>query len=191
MVNNNYNWALTTDFEGYSDISGTSSVNANNGSPGVFGEDFYLIELTIENCECLADSTDRKIVGRFGARQTTDALNTLPLSQESLSQLEVAKQKYLQNSGIATNLETSLIDGTFQVVPDKALLAQNEPNPFDHTTSIAYFIPDDVQKASIRVTNIKGQVLRELPIQERGNGQLLLNGTQSVSYTHLTLPTKA
>lgn len=55
-----------------------------------------------------------------------------------------------------------------------AELFQNEPNPFDGRTLIRYHIPDQVQQAVLRITNAKGQVVRDIRVEERGTGQVEL-----------------
>jgi hypothetical protein len=54
----------------------------------------------------------------------------------------------------------------------KAMLAQNHPNPFQHQTVINYFVPIDVQHAMIQLTAADGKVLGRLNIAETGNGQV-------------------
>jgi len=55
-----------------------------------------------------------------------------------------------------------------------ATLEQNQPNPFTENTLIRYFIPEAVKTASLRVTNLEGKQIREIPIQHRGQGQVTL-----------------
>lgn len=55
-----------------------------------------------------------------------------------------------------------------------ATLQQNQPNPFDQNTSIAYFIPNNIKTAVLVVSNLQGQLIKEIPIVERGQGKVLL-----------------
>jgi len=54
----------------------------------------------------------------------------------------------------------------------KARLGQNQPNPFNETTLIDYYLPENVQTASIQVTSLSGQVLGAVQILEKGQGQV-------------------
>jgi|GEM_PF-4633934 len=65
-------------------------------------------------------------------------------------------------------------DGETILLTD-AELFQNEPNPFDGRTLVRYRIPDDVQQATLRITNAQGQVVRDLRLDQRGAGQVELN----------------
>ncbi len=57
-----------------------------------------------------------------------------------------------------------------------AVVSQNVPNPYKTETSISYFIPAETQKASIVIYNINGLKINEYPINERGNGSLIISG---------------
>jgi len=51
-------------------------------------------------------------------------------------------------------------------------LSQNQPNPFRQNTLISYFVPDHVEGAQIQITNVEGQVLKSIPISQKGAGEL-------------------
>lgn len=55
-----------------------------------------------------------------------------------------------------------------------AYLVQNAPNPFRGTTIIRYNLPQDVGSARVVITNAKGQLMKTVPINGRGNGQISL-----------------
>lgn len=62
--------------------------------------------------------------------------------------------------------------------PQKAILKQNSPNPFNGNTTISYFIPENYQKAIIEITDARGQLIQTLNIQERGQGQVDIDASQ-------------
>jgi trimeric autotransporter adhesin len=54
---------------------------------------------------------------------------------------------------------------------DKAILYQNIPNPFDNSTTIKYFVPDNTD-AKIIFYDMFGNLLKSFNITENGNGHL-------------------
>jgi hypothetical protein len=57
-------------------------------------------------------------------------------------------------------------------VNKKIVLDQNSPNPFHDQTIIAYEIKTDFNSAMIMFTDMNGEVIKEVPIKEKGKGQL-------------------
>lgn len=54
----------------------------------------------------------------------------------------------------------------------KASLGQNQPNPFHQSTLIDYFLPENVQQASIQITALDGKILGQVNIDKTGKGQV-------------------
>jgi hypothetical protein len=52
------------------------------------------------------------------------------------------------------------------------VLNQNSPNPFQESTVISYFIPNDVKNVKMIFTDAQGNVLKMVEIPEKGNGQI-------------------
>lgn len=63
-------------------------------------------------------------------------------------------------------------------------LNQNTPNPFQATTTIAYYIPTQYNTASIQVVSTLGQVVYDIPITKFGDGSVTLtkDNMQSAVY---------
>jgi len=80
----------------------------------------------------------------------------------------------------------------------KIVLDQNSPNPFKDQTTITYEIKTDFSNAMIIFTDMKGQVIKEVPVTEKGKGQLnvyasdLTNGiyTYTIVVDGITIDTK-
>jgi len=62
-------------------------------------------------------------------------------------------------------------------------LEQNVPNPFNQSTSIKYFLPQNVGNAIIKITNAEGQVLKTFSITS-GNGEITLQAAQLKAGTY-------
>jgi hypothetical protein len=54
----------------------------------------------------------------------------------------------------------------------KIVLDQNSPNPFKEQTSITYVIPKDANSVMIIITDMSGDIIKEVPITDKGKGQL-------------------
>jgi hypothetical protein len=57
---------------------------------------------------------------------------------------------------------------------DGIILYQNNPNPYSSDTEIRYHIPYEFKSGSIRVADLSGKALKEIPIYRNGNGSITL-----------------
>ena len=171
------NWGLTTDFAGYQAQAGNTSTISGT-QPGDFDNGFYLISLKVFDCECYADSTDAKIVGRFAGKVINEEISELNISKEALKELEVIKESFSNGTMTGTTLSPIEATSLLSIEKEKAVLAQNEPNPFDNSTTISYFLPDNSQSAVLRITGIDGSVLQTIPIEQKGTGRVRINSTR-------------
>ncbi len=56
--------------------------------------------------------------------------------------------------------------------PNRAMLFQNIPNPFDNSTTISYYIPITYSKANLVISTVTGQLLYNLPLEVEGEGSI-------------------
>lgn len=70
-----------------------------------------------------------------------------------------------------------------------ARLEQNFPNPFNQNTTISYYIPESSVNASIQIISSRGEILKSVSLNEKGNGKLILKAGElsSGSYTYQLL----
>ncbi|QEC66620.1 hypothetical protein FRZ67_04645 [Panacibacter ginsenosidivorans] len=62
-----------------------------------------------------------------------------------------------------------------------ASVQQNIPNPFNHTTTISYTLPQTYSSAKIIVTDKSGKSLKEVNVYGKGNGSLKLDASTLAS----------
>ncbi|HBV15906.1 Por secretion system C-terminal sorting domain-containing protein [Chryseobacterium carnipullorum] len=102
-------------------------------------------------------------------QQLEDRIKNLENTVEELKQL-------LLNKGTSTSLTSS---------SDIAQLSQNVPNPTQNGTSIGYYLPHNAKSASIEVYNISGQLVRTLPLRDKGNGSINVSSSDLPSGTYV------
>lgn len=76
------------------------------------------------------------------------------------------------------------INGVESIKYTSARLFQNVPNPYKDQTVINYFIPEDVSKAILQITNVQGNILREISISERGKGSIIIDESHTKEGTY-------
>lgn len=87
-----------------------------------------------------------------------------------LEQRLIALEKMLLNQE-----ESKAIEQKVLIKSEEATMSQNIPNPFSESTVINYFIPQVSKKALIRIVSSKGNVIRDISINEFGRGKLNLS----------------
>lgn len=65
-----------------------------------------------------------------------------------------------------------------------AMLQQNTPNPFANSTIIHYTLPTTYSSAIIKVTNAKGDVVKQIRLTGSGNGNIQLDASSLASGTY-------
>ncbi len=94
-------------------------------------------------------------------------------------QQQITELKFLVEKLLIQNAETPKSTSYVLPLEQKALLAQNQPNPFNENTLVDYFIPATVKQAHIQVTTFDGKVIGKVDITKMGKGQVTI---QSKSY---------
>ena len=105
------------------------------------------------------------------------ALKTQAIQDLSIQLEEVKNENLLLEARLAKieallsgKVELNTINSTIT----DASLEQNAPNPFTEATTIHYFIPEQVKSASLQVMDQNGRIIKSIPIQTTGKGQITL-----------------
>jgi hypothetical protein len=119
------------------------------------------------------------VVPLVKAMQELSALNdSLQQANAQLSQ-RVTQIEQLLGLGATTAQNSSAL------ALSSARLFQNIPNPFNQTTLINYYLPQNAGTALIRITGINGETIRSIAINGTGAGQLSVQTAQLAAGTYM------
>ncbi len=83
---------------------------------------------------------------------------------------------------------TLSVGGNTQPRQKSPKLYQNIPNPFSSTSTIKYYLPHDINNASIIFTDGVGKVISKIALEDRGEAELNINSDRlPVGVYHYTL----
>jgi hypothetical protein len=87
-------------------------------------------------------------------------------------QQQQAQINYLLSNTRSQNPDPDVHQTDVTLINKTIVLDQNKPNPFRDNTTITYEINRDFQNAMIVFTDQTGTVLRQVPVTEKGKGQI-------------------
>jgi hypothetical protein len=101
--------------------------------------------------------------------ETRDAaIETLKSQLSTLESKIAAIEAAINNGSSAERLSN----------PSSATLEQNSPNPFNQSTTIKYFLPENSKNARLTITSVTGVVVSDYVLKGKGNGQVTLNANE-------------
>jgi hypothetical protein len=111
--------------------------------------------------------------GFYGLRYAEFVVPLIKAVQELSKQNEELKQRI-------TQLEAALFDDAGKTNNglkklSGAYLEQNQPNPFNGTTILRYYLPEAATSAKIVITTVNGQLLKSIALNGTGKGQVTLS----------------
>lgn len=86
--------------------------------------------------------------------------------------LKAMNERILALEQQLSNQQTILLEGNTNT--DRVQLRQNQPNPFKETTTIEYYLPENLSSATILLSDINGNVLKRIPLNHTGEGSITL-----------------
>jgi len=105
---------------------------------------------------------------------------TINLQQQKIEELE--NKNALSNTTTLSSAASS--KATIGAKVPGAYLKQNAPNPFTQNTIINYYIPQNVDKAFINITDMNGRLIKTFTVSGKGNGELMIERGQLTSGTY-------
>jgi hypothetical protein len=110
-------------------------------------------------------------------QQVDDLKNTIAQMKTAMSQCCNSFSSAITSSGMVSKIN-----------PDQPTLEQNNPNPYNSTTVIRYYIPNQSSSAQILISDPTGRVLKSVAISEKNTGQIAIDaGTLSSGNYFYTL----
>jgi hypothetical protein len=116
----------------------------------------------------------------YGLRYSEFVVPLVKAVQELDQENKKLKEEMQQLKQMVLDIKNG-IAGNNQINTSSKYLEQNVPNPFGSSTIIRYYIPENYSSAAIVITNNAGQIVKSFPINQKGNGQLTLEGMNLAS----------
>lgn len=113
-------------------------------------------------------------------QEQQEEIETLRKEKEAL-QARMDELESLVHQLLNQNQHRDAINSQVIELKRDAQLYQNRPNPFGEATTIAYYIPEGINSAQLRITAPDGKVLRMVDIPGRGAGQVMLRAKDMTS----------
>jgi len=109
--------------------------------------------------------------------------------QELSAQNELLQQQINELKGNNTALRSSAnetgITGIVNPEAAQCKLYQNAPNPFNQSTQIKYYLPQDVKTAYLYIYNLQGAQIEQFRITQRGEGVQLISASELAAGMYL------
>lgn len=101
-------------------------------------------------------------------------------NEELMAQIDELKAENTQQVQSVINAQQPTVDNTpFSQIADgltRNALHQNNPNPFTTSTSITMSLRGDVAQAVVYIFDMQGNMLRTIPVNDRGNVSVTIEG---------------
>lgn len=112
-------------------------------------------------------------------------IGLIPILVEAIKELE-ARVETLENDCCGSKSNESNLKST-HLGPSfgDAKLYQNNPNPFSAETTIGFKIPTEIHSAQLHICNMVGTLIKTIPINQRGQGQVSLFGNELTAGMYL------
>lgn len=83
----------------------------------------------------------------------------------------------IKSSSSLSKIQSNSTNSSYDEISPAALY-QNAPNPFSQSTQIKYYLPKSVTKALLCIYDLQGKQLKQITINERGNGAQIISASE-------------
>lgn len=134
-------------------------------------EKLGLTDLIVYNAKGQADAVQYRKMALYLIPVVKEQQNVI---EEQAAQIVELEMRLAKIERLINNLSTEedRIKLPENSMPQNFQLQQNQPNPFNESTSISYVVPKHIQQAYIQIQDMSGQVLKKINISETGAGQI-------------------
>lgn len=112
------------------------------------------------------------------------AVQELSKANDALQQQNTDLEKRMQQLEAMMNVQSSATSNAQTVKIISAALEQNIPNPFNHSTTINYTLPQQCSNAKIVITDNAGKSLKEINITGKIKGSVTVDASSLSSGTY-------
>lgn len=80
----------------------------------------------------------------------------------------------------SANQRTNFIHAPGNITPstENARLDQNKPNPFNTSTIISFYIPNDAQSKLLMIFDMQGELIKEFKLTDKGESFINITGNE-------------
>ena len=101
----------------------------------------------------------------------------IPVLVESIKELQITIEEQSQEIQMLKDAQSN----TLMIPNSNSKLFQNVPNPFSKNTEIRFYLPENVVSANIYVYDMSGKQIKNVPLNQRGNGSITINGGELIA----------
>lgn len=149
-------------------------------------DDYYTLSYELLTIPLIQSVQELNEVLESTVKKQQDAIKELETVNDKQQQVNEYLQQQinelknlLQNTTSATSSSANASG-----FPSKAVLLQNQPNPFYNSTVIKYFIPITITSAMLQISNQQGVIVKTVNITQKGNGQVIIEAGSLSSGTY-------
>ena len=123
----------------------------------------------------------------YGLRYSEFVVPLVKAVQELDQENKKLKEELQELKQIVLDIKNGVSNNNNQNSNSSNYLDQNVPNPFRSLTTIKYYISDKYSSAAIVIINNAGQIIKSYSINQKGSGQIILDGVNFSSgiYTYV------